>query len=184
MRVEKTALQGVMIIVPDVFTDERGIFMETFQEKRYQEVFGSGVKFVQDNFSVSKKNVLRGLHYQANPLPQAKLVQVLQGRAFDVAVDLRKSSPTFGKYVGVELSAENHRQFFIPAGCIHGFLSLEEGTMLGYKCTNIYVREHECGVRWDDPDLAIAWGTSMPILSEKDSQLPFLKDVPSEHLFA
>lgn len=183
MKVEKTALEGVLIIEPDVFADERGFFMETFHEKRYQEVVGSAMHFVQDNFSVSKKGVLRGLHYQAPPFGQGKLIQVLHGRVLDVAMDIRFGSPTYGQHVMVELSGENHRQLFIPEGFAHGVLTLEDDTIFSYKCTNVYSKEHDRGVLWSDPSLGIAWDTETPIVSEKDQKHPLLADLSKDYTF-
>lgn len=172
-----------MIIEPDVFTDERGFFVETFQEKRYQEALGNDVHFVQDNLSVSKKGVLRGLHYQAPPYGQAKLAQVLRGRALDVVVDIRNGSPTFGKHVVVELSGENHRQLFIPVGFAHGFLALEEETIFAYKCTQLYSKEHERGILWNDPEIGINWGVTDPIMAEKDKNFPLLTNTSRDYFF-
>lgn len=183
MKTEKAALDGVLIITPDAFADERGFFMETFQEKRYQELLGVDVRFVQDNFSSSHKGVLRGLHYQAPPFGQGKLVQVLRGRALDVAVDIRVGSPTYGKHVAVELSAENHRQLWIPEGFAHGFLTLEDDTFFTYKCTGVYSKEHERGIVWNDPTLGIDWGDVTPIVSEKDQKHSLFADVPKEFVF-
>lgn len=180
MKIEKTILDGVVVIKPDVFTDERGFFMETFQEDRYQELLGTGVRFVQDNLSCSKKGVVRGLHYQAPPFAQGKLIQVLYGKVLDVAVDIRSGSPTFGRHVAAELSAENREQLFIPVGFAHGFIALEDNTIFSYKCTNVYSKEHDRGVRFNDPDIGIDWGTAMPLISEKDSLQPLLKDIPKE----
>lgn len=180
MQVIKTPLDGLLIIEPDVYVDERGSFMESFQEKRYQEILGSNIHFVQDNLSCSKKGVLRGLHYQAPPFAQGKLVSVPRGRVMDVAVDIRFGSPTFGQCVTVELSGENHHQFWIPAGFAHGFVTLEDDTLFAYKCTNVYSKEHDRGVRWDDPALVINWGVTAPIVSEKDQRHPLLKDVEHE----
>lgn len=183
MNVEKTNLEGVVILTPDVFVDDRGLFMETFQEKRYQEILGADAHFVQDNFSVSKEGVLRGLHYQAPPFGQAKLVQVMKGRVFDIALDIRFGSPTFGQYTGVELSGANHRQFFIPEGFAHAFIALENDTLFQYKCTNIYSKEHERGILWNDPACNILWGREHPLVSEKDSILPLLRDIPKEYQY-
>lgn len=180
MKIEKTALEGVMIIEPDVFTDERGYFFESFQEKRYQEALGITDRFVQDNVSLSQKGVLRGLHYQAPPFAQGKLVQVLKGRVLDVAVDIRSGSPTYGKHVMVELSSDNHKQFFIPAGFAHGFLTLEDDTIFTYKCTNVYSREHDRGILWNDPSLGIDWGNDAPMVSEKDQKHPLFGDIEQE----
>jgi len=180
MKVEKTLLDGVMIIEPDVFTDERGYFFEGFQEKRYQEVLGSTERFVQDNVSLSQKGVLRGLHYQAPPFAMGKLVQALKGRVLDVAVDIRSGSPTYGQYVTVELSADNHKQLWIPAGYAHGFLALEDDTLFTYKCTNVYSREHDRGILWNDPSLGIDWGNDVPMVSEKDQKHPLFADIEQE----
>ncbi len=182
MNIEKTTLEGVLIITPDVYTDERGFFMETFQETRYTLTLNLPPEehFVQDNFSVSKKGVLRGLHYQAPPFGQGKLVSVLRGRVLDVAVDIRFGSPTFGQHVSVELSGDNHRQLWIPQGFAHGFVTLEDDTFFTYKCTGAYSREHDRGVIWNDPALGIPWGVETPIVSEKDQQHPLLQDIEKE----
>lgn len=175
MNIIKTDIEGVLIIEPRAFSDERGLFVETYNETRYAEA-GIPDTFVQDNLSVSKKGVLRGLHYQAPPFAQGKLVQVLSGKVFDVAVDIREGSPTFGRYVSVELSSENRRQFFIPAGFAHGFLSLADDTIFQYKCTAPYSKEHDRGIRYDDPALAIAWPGGSFIVSEKDENQPLLAE--------
>ena len=182
MNVEKTDLEGVLIITPDVYADERGWFMESFQEGRYREALGlmPDEAFVQDNFSVSKKGVLRGLHYQAPPFGQGKLVQVSCGRVLDVVVDIRQGSPTYGQHVAVELSGDNHRQVWMPEGCAHGFLALEDDTIFSYKCTKAYSREHERGILWSDPTLGIKWGIASPIVAEKDQKHPLLKDILEE----
>lgn len=182
MNIEKTNLEGVIIVTPDVYTDERGCFMETFSEERYREMLGlsSDEHFIQDNLSVSKKGVLRGLHYQAPPMAQGKLVSVLRGRVLDVAVDIRTGSPTYGQHVTIELSGENHRQLWIPRGFAHGFVVLEDDTLFSYKCTNLYSKEHDRGVLWNDPALGIDWGTKMPIISEKDQKHPLLSEIVRE----
>lgn len=182
MDIIKTDIDGPLIIDPRVFSDERGFFVETYNADRYEEA-GIPAAFVQDNLSVSQKGVLRGLHFQSPPYAQGKLVQVLRGRVFDVAVDIREGSPTFGKYVSVELSAENHRQFWIPAGFAHGFLSLEDDTMFQYKCTNVYAPDHDGGVRYDDPAIGIAWPEGAYIVSEKDKAQPLLEAVGSVFRF-
>lgn len=182
MDIIRTDIDGPLIIDPRVFSDERGFFVETYNADRYEEA-GIPAAFVQDNLSVSQKGVLRGLHFQSPPYAQGKLVQVLQGRVFDVAVDIREGSPTFGKYVSVELSAENYRQFWIPAGFAHGFLSLEDDTMFQYKCTNVYVPDHDGGVRYDDPTIGIAWPEGPYIISEKDKEQPLLEAVVSVFRF-
>lgn len=181
MHIEKTSLEGVVIITPDVFADERGFFMETFSEKRYQEALGDDIHFVQDNLTFSKKGVLRGLHYQAPPFGQGKLVSISQGKVLDVAVDIRFGSPTFGKHVAVELSDKNHKQFFVPVGFAHGFLVLSETALFVYKCTNYYSKEHERGIKWDDSALDIAWGIENPIVAIRDAEFPLLKDIQQEY---
>lgn len=183
MQIEKTDLVGAVIITPDVFSDDRGFFFESFQEARYQEILGKDVHFVQDNVSRSKKGVLRGLHYQAPPFGQAKLVSVLEGSVLDVAVDIRQGSPTYGKHVVVELSDENHKQFFIPEGFAHGFVVTSETALFAYKCTNVYSKEHDRGIVWSDPALGIEWKVTDPIISPKDSAHPVLADAPKEYFF-
>lgn len=185
MKVEKTALEGVLTIEPDVFADNRGSFMELFQAGRYQEMLGLSADehFVQDNFSISKKGTIRGLHYQAPPFAQGKLVSVLCGRVLDVAVDIRTGSPTYGQHVAVELSGDNHRQLWVPQGFAHGFVVLEDDTFFLYKCTNVYSREHDRGVLWNDPTLGITWGVENPIVSEKDQQHPLLQHIVQEFVF-
>lgn len=176
MNVRKTDIEGPLIIEPDVFSDDRGSFTETYNEVRYAEA-GIPDVFVQDNLSVSRKGVLRGLHFQSPPHAQGKLVQVLRGRVFDVAVDIREGSPTFGRHVSVELSAENHRQFFIPVGFAHGFLALEDDTVFQYKCTDVYAPEQDGGIRYDDPTLGIAWPDGPYLVSDKDRRQPLLRDL-------
>lgn len=175
MKVIATGLPGVMIIEPKVFGDARGFFMETWNQARYGQ-YGLPVVFVQDNLSFSQRGVLRGLHFQ-NPKAQAKLVYVLQGEVFDVAVDIRLGSPTFGQSVGVTLSSENKRQFYIPEGFAHGFCVTSETVLFAYKCTEIYQPQSEYGVSWDDPDLGIPWPIEKPLLSEKDLIYPRLRDI-------
>lgn len=182
MKVTKTTLDGVLVIEPDVFSDERGFFMEAYNESRYRES-GISEHFVQDNISVSHKGVLRGLHYQAPPHAQGKLVSVLCGRVLDVAVDIRVGSPTFGKHVRVELSAENKKQLWIPVGFAHGFVALEDDTMFSYKCTDVYAPECDRGILWSDPALGINWGVMNPIVSEKDQRHPLLKDYSGDCVF-
>jgi dTDP-4-dehydrorhamnose 3,5-epimerase len=175
-------LQGLLILEPKVFGDARGFFMETWNQRRYREA-GLELDFVQDNISVSGKGTLRGLHFQ-NPSAQGKLVSVLEGEVFDVAVDLRQSSPTFGRWHGLNLSSENKLQFFVPPGFAHGFLVLSETAMFHYKCTEFYSPKDEMAVRWDDPEVGIRWPLQKPILSEKDAKAPRLREVPREKLFA
>lgn len=182
MNTISTDIPGLLIIDPGVFADERGFFMETYSRDRYREA-GITAEFFQDNLSSSKRGVIRGLHYQAPPFAQGKLVSVLRGRVLDVAVDIRFGSPTYGKYVAVELSAENHRQFWIPAGFAHGFVALEDDTLFAYKCTAPYSKEHDRGIRYDDPTLAIEWGVTEQIVSEKDRLYPPLTDIAQEFTF-
>lgn len=177
MQIHTTMIEGILILEPKIFSDERGFFVETYNAARYGAA-GVPALFVQDNLSCSKKGVVRGLHFQSPPFAQAKLVQVTQGSVFDVAVDIRVGSPTFGKYVSVELSAENHRQFFIPAGFAHGFMALEDDTLFQYKCTNVYAPDHDGGIRYDDPDIGIVWPSIPPLVSEKDLLHPYLSDAP------
>lgn len=177
MKIIQTALPGVLILEPRVFGDERGFFMETFHAKRYAEAGVAG-SFVQDNFSRSVKGTLRGLHFQ-QPNAQGKLVQVLAGAVFDVAVDVRRGSPTFGKWVGTELSAQNKLQLWVPPGFAHGFYVLSDFADFHYKCTALYAPETERAVVWNDPDIGIAWPLSEPPrLSAKDAAAPRLKDAP------
>jgi dTDP-4-dehydrorhamnose 3,5-epimerase len=166
MNVIETDLPGVLIIEPKVFGDDRGFFMETWNKERYAEA-GIPTEFVQDNISFSKKGVLRGLHFQ-NPNPQGKLVSVLQGEVFDVAVDIRRDSPTFGKWVGVNLSFENKRQLYVPEGFAHGFCVTSETALFSYKCTDWYNSEAEKTLLWNDLGLGIKWPLEKPRLSEKD----------------
>lgn len=180
MRVIETKLPGVIIIEPMVFDDARGFFLETWNKARYVEA-GLPDAFVQDNLSFSTRGVLRGLHFQ-NPTPQGKLVFVLHGEVFDVAVDIRANSPTFGQWVGVILSGNNKRQFYIPGGFAHGFAVTGENALFTYKCTDYYNPHTEGGIRWDDPDIGIEWPVDVPLLSEKDRIYPVLKDIPSERL--
>ena len=175
MKVIETALPGVLIIEPRVFGDARGFFIETFQVERYREI-GITQPFVQDNHSRSPHGVLRGLHYQKTR-PQGKLVRVSRGAVYDVAVDVDPKSPTFGRYVGVELSDDNHRQVWIPPGYAHGFCVLSALADFEYKCTDLYFPEDEGGVIWNDPDVAIPWPISAPRLSDKDTRNPTLREM-------
>ncbi|MBN2256103.1 MAG: dTDP-4-dehydrorhamnose 3,5-epimerase [Deltaproteobacteria bacterium] len=180
MKVKGTALPGVVIIEPAVFEDTRGFFMETYQRDRYTEA-GIDCSFVQDNTSYSIYGTLRGLHYQ-HPHSQAKLVQVLKGEVFDVAVDIRRGSPTFGHWVGEYLSEQNKRQMFVPAGFAHGYTVVTDVAVFSYKCSDFYAPECEQGILWSDPDIAISWPVKEPLLSGKDSRYPRLKDMPQEDL--
>ncbi len=171
MEFQQTGIAGVVVATPRVFEDGRGYFMETWREELLNEALGYPVRFVQDNESRSVRGVLRGLHYQRGAASQAKLVRVLQGEVYDVAVDLRVGSPTFGHYVGVRLSAENHRQLFVPRGFAHGFQVLSDVAVFAYKVDNRYAPETEASIRYDDPDLAIDWPLKEGlILSDKDLQ--------------
>ncbi|NLU04542.1 MAG: dTDP-4-dehydrorhamnose 3,5-epimerase [Methanothermobacter sp.] len=175
----KTSLDGAIIIEPEVYTDERGYFMETFNEAMFQEN-GLEVRFVQDNESMSVRGVLRGLHFQREK-PQGKLVRVIRGEIFDVAVDLRKNSDTYGEWTGVRLSDENRREFFIPEGFAHGFLALSDECIVNYKCTELYHPEYDSGIPWDDPDIGIDWPLEMAddlIISEKDRNWKPLRENP------
>ena len=180
MKVFETKLAGVLILEPEVFSDSRGGFMETWSRRRYEE---AGIKedFVQDNVSFSRKGVLRGLHYQF-PHAQGKLIQVLSGEVFDVAVDIRVGSATFGKWIGEILSGDNHRQLYIRGGFAHGFYVMSETAVFSYKCTDYYNREAEGGIIWNDPELGIEWPGEEPLLSAKDMAYPSLKNVEPEKL--
>ncbi len=183
MNVIETKIPGLLIIEPKVFGDERGFFVETYNESRYKEMGITG-DFVQDNLSKSKKGVLRGLHYQAPPFEQGKLVTVLEGAVLDVAVDIRFGSPTFGQYVAVELTAENKKQFWIPAGFAHGFVTLEDDTVFAYKCTNVYSPENDRGVKYDDLAIGIDWPEVGDLtISEKDQNQPLLADIAQEFIY-
>lgn len=168
MIVKEFEIEGLRLFEPRIFHDDRGFFYESYNEEKYGEFIGTEIRFVQDNISTSKKGVLRGLHFQAPPFAQGKLVSVIKGKVLDVAVDIRKGSPTYGKHQVIELSAENKLQFWIPPGFAHGFLSLEEDTVFSYKCSNYYSPAHERTLLWSDADLGIEWGILEPIVSEKD----------------
>ena len=174
---KKLAIEDVILVEPKVFGDERGFFMESYKKTEFV-MNGIDVEFKQDNHSSSTKGVLRGLHYQSNPKGQAKLIRCIEGEIFDVAVDIRKNSPTFGKWIGEKLSAENKKMIFIPEGFAHGFVVLSDKAEVLYKVTNEYSKEHDRGIAWNDPDININWGIDFePILSEKDKQQPLLKDI-------
>ena len=180
MKVIETSLPGVLIIESKVFPDARGFFVETYQRQRYHSM-GLTAEFVQDNLSFSTRGVLRGMHCQ-NPHAQAKLVQVLQGEVWDVAVDIRRNSPYFGQWTAVTLSSVTKNQFYLPPGFAHGFCVLSETALFTYKCTDTYYPGDEVGFRWDDPEVGIAWPIREPILSEKDGKLPLLRQIPLEQL--
>lgn len=176
----ETDLPGVLLIDPAVFKDSRGFFMETFHQKKYAEA-GIDHAFVQDNYSHSTRGTLRGLHYQLN-YPQGKLVYVITGEIYDVAVDIRRGSPGFGKWVGQYLSDKNRRQIFVPEGFAHGFCVLSETADVLYKTTDLYNPDDEYGVLWSDPTIGIDWPVEMPVVSDKDKQFPGLKEAPEENL--
>ncbi len=182
MQFIETSIPGLLIVKPQVFADDRGYFFESFSEQKFK---GAGINFhfVQDNESKSQKGVLRGLHFQNPPHAQGKLVRVIKGAVLDVAVDIRKGSPTYGKYEMVELTGNNKTLLWIPPGFAHGFVTLEDDTVFFYKCTNSYNKESEGSIRWDDPDLNIQWNITNPILSEKDKVSPLFKDFESQFFF-
>lgn len=175
--VTETELKGVYLIEPKLFGDNRGWFMESFSD-RDLKANGIDVNFVQDNRSFSaKKGIIRGLHFQRNPMCQAKLLTCLRGEILDVAVDLRKDSPTYKKWISVRLTEENHKQLFIPKGFAHGFVTLTDDVEIMYKCDEFYSPEHDGGIRYNDPDIGVEWGVVNPILSEKDEKQPFLSEI-------
>lgn len=178
MKVNKTSIEGLLIIEPRVFKDNRGYFYESYNEDKFKEI-GIDARFVQDNQSLSQKGALRGLHFQAPPFEQGKLVRVIQGAVNDVVVDIRKNSPTYGQSFSLFISAENQLMFWIPPGFAHGFETLEDNTIFLYKCTNMYHKESEGGLLWNDPALGIQWQTQEPLMSDKDLILPKLKDLNS-----
>ena len=170
MEVKKTKINGVFLIKPQIFKDKRGYFFESFNSIEFRKAIGLDVHFVQDNQSLSSKNVLRGLHFQHPPFAQAKLVSVIKGEVLDVVVDIRKGSDTYGEYIAEHLSEENHQQLYIPEGMAHGFLTLKDDTIFTYKCSNNYNKEAEDSILWNDELLNINWGSSNPIVSHKDQQ--------------
>ena len=178
MLIEKNHIEGLVVIKPDVFEDERGYFFESYNEEKFRQL-GIDVKFLQDNESKSDKGVLRGLHFQVPPNQQGKLVRVIKGAVLDVAVDLRKSSPTYGQWASIELSEKNKWMYWIPVGFAHGFLTMEENTVFFYKCTQVYHKESERGIIWNDADLRIKWGIDQPLVSEKDKTAGRFRDFVS-----
>ncbi len=177
MQVIQTDISGCVILEPNVVGDSRGYFMESYNQRTFDQAVGAAVRFVQDNQSFSTRGVVRGLHYQTGEFAQAKLVRVIQGEVLDVAVDIRPGSSTFGRHVAVRLSAENNRQLFVPRGFAHGFSVLSESAVFAYKCDNFYNREAEGGIRFDCPDLAIDWMIAdVPLVSDKDLDLPNLQN--------
>ena len=180
MQIESTQLDGVLTVLPEIYRDRRGYFLETHHREKYAEL-GIDVDFVQDNLSYSVRHTLRGLHFQVTR-PQAKLVSVLSGEIFDVAVDIRRDSRTFGKWIGVRLTAEEGRQLFIPEGFAHGFCVLSLRARVHYKCSDVYVPEDEGGILWSDPDVGIDWPSAAPIVSDKDQSLPRLARLQPDQL--
>ncbi|OYU94973.1 MAG: dTDP-4-dehydrorhamnose 3,5-epimerase [Bacteroidetes bacterium B1(2017)] len=178
MKITTTPIEGILIIEPQIFRDSRGYFYESYNEEKFHEA-GITAKFVQDNQSLSQKGATRGLHFQAPPFEQGKLVRVVQGAVMDVVVDIRKNSPTYGQSWCIELSAENQRMFWIPPGFAHGFETLMDQTLFLYKCTNVYNKGCEGGLLWNDPALGIKWQSAEPIVSDKDQLLPLFKDFTS-----
>jgi dTDP-4-dehydrorhamnose 3,5-epimerase len=176
MKLTHLNIPDVLLIEPQVFGDDRGFFFESFNQKKFEEAVGRKINFVQDNHSKSVKGVLRGLHYQIPPKAQGKLVRVIQGEVFDVALDIRKSSPTFGKWVGEVISAENKKQIWIPEGFAHGFVAISETAEFLYKTTEFYYKEHERAIRWNDQDIAIQWPMKNVSLSEKDEVAQSFKE--------
>ena len=181
MNVTRCDIAGLLIIEPKVFGDARGFFLETWNEQRYREA-GLDLSFVQDNLSRSRRGTVRGLHFQ-NPNSQGKLVYVIEGEVFDVAVDLRRSSPTFGRWHGLRLSAENRLQFFVPPGFAHGFAVTSETALFHYKCTEFFSQKDEMALKWDDPDLNIPWPVESPTISERDAKGLRLRDIPENRLY-
>ena len=177
VKIFKTELEGVFIIEPDYFYDNRGYYSETFSERSLRENGITMPRFVQDNQSLSlKTGIVRGIHFQINPKPQSKLVRCTKGKIYDVVVDLRKDSPTFKKWIGIELSEENKKQLWIPNWCGHAFMTLEDNSIVQYKVDELYYKEFDRAIRFDDPDIDIKWPIKDPIKSEKDTKAPFLKD--------
>ena len=176
MKVTPLNIPDVLLIEPQVFGDDRGFFYESFNQNKFEEAMGKKINFVQDNHSKSVKGVLRGLHYQLTPKAQGKLVRVIQGEVFDVAVDLRQSSPTFGKWVGEIISADNKKQLWTPEGFAHGFLTLSDTAEFLYKTTDFYSKDHECAIRWDDETIGIDWPVKKVSLSSKDEDAKFFNE--------
>jgi len=166
--IEKFEIEGVVLFTPKVFKDDRGLFFESYNQLLFNEAIGESIEFVQDNISISKKNVIRGLHFQKPPYAQGKLVRVVKGKVIDIAVDIRKDSPTYGQHIAIELSSENKKMLWVPEGFAHGFAALEDDTIFSYKCTNFYNHASEDAILWNDSELQIDWKVKSPILSEKD----------------
>lgn len=180
MKFTELEIPGLILVEPDVFPDDRGFFTETFHREKYA-AGGIAKPFVQDNFAHSRRNILRGLHYQQQQA-QGKLVYAVRGEIFDVAVDMRRGSPAFGRWVGWTLSDKNHHQLYVPEGCAHGYVVLSDVADVMYKCTDLYAPQHDRGLAWDDPDLAIAWPVKDPILSPKDLKNPRFASIPVDLL--
>jgi dTDP-4-dehydrorhamnose 3,5-epimerase len=178
MQVKTTPIEGLLILEPRIFNDPRGYFYESYNKDAFSKI-GIFSEFVQDNQSLSQKGIIRGMHFQAPPFDQGKLVRVIQGAVNDVVIDIRKNSKTYGQHFSIELSAENKKMFYVPPGFAHGFETLEDNTIFLYKCTNVYNKESEGGVFWNDPDLNIHWNSQNPIISEKDTFLPTFKNFTS-----
>jgi dTDP-4-dehydrorhamnose 3,5-epimerase len=181
MNVIPCEIPGLLLFEPQIFGDPRGFFVELYNQKTYREL-GLPADFVQDNLSYSRRGILRGLHYQ-RPHTQGKLVTVLEGEVFDVAVDIRRRSPTFGRWSAVTLSGRNKRQFYVPPGFAHGFQVVSENALFHYKCTDFYYPNHEAGIRWDDPQIGIRWPLPDPLLSARDQTSPCLREIAPEKLF-
>ena len=182
MTITKTEIEGLLVIQPEIFKDDRGFFFESFSKQRYQEL-GITDEFVQDNFSKSKKGTVRGLHYQVGDKAQGKLCQVIEGEVLDVSVDIRFNSPTFGKYFSQVLNSRNKLQLWIPPGIAHGFSVLSDEAIFSYKCTNYYSKEHERVILFNDPDLKIDWKVDSPIVSEKDLSAAKFKDIEKDFFY-
>lgn len=180
MKLERVSINGLVVVHPQIFDDSRGFFLESYNREKYIKEGFDDVEFVQDNLSKSSKGVLRGLHFQNSPHAQGKLVSVIEGAVLDVAVDIRKESPTYGQYHSIVLTGNNKTQFYIPPGFAHGFVTLEDDTIFAYKCTNSYHKESEGAIRWDDKDLNIDWGIKNPIVSEKDAIAPLFSELKSK----
>ncbi len=179
MQILETPIQGLLVIKPNIFEDERGYFFESWSQKAFQDI-GLDLNFVQDNQSLSQKGVLRGLHFQNPPFAQGKLVRVIKGSVIDVAVDIRKDSITYGQYFSIELSEKNNKVFWIPAGFAHGFVALEDDTIFSYKCTEVYNKKSEESLLWNDTQLNINWGETNPLVSNKDMNAKRFKDFKTQ----
>tara|TARA_B100002052_G_scaffold195406_1_gene178146 strand:- start:8669 stop:9211 length:543 start_codon:yes stop_codon:yes gene_type:complete len=179
MQILETPIQGLLVIKPNIFEDERGYFFESWSQKAFQDI-GLDLNFVQDNQSLSQKGVLRGLHFQNPPFAQGKLVRVIKGSVIDVAVDIRKDSITYGQYFSIELSEKNNKVFWIPAGFAHGFVALEDDTIFSYKCTEVYNKKSEESILWNDTQLNINWGETNPLVSNKDMNAKRFKDFKTQ----